>query len=346
MYKIKKTANKENWDNFLNEVQPQSFLQDFEWGEIEKSLGHEILRLEIYNSQTNADLMGVCQIIGYKAKRGNFLLIPHGPVLSTQIIIENQFASIIIEIIKFLKLEDYHKRYAFIRLNSSTLFNDDDIAALKKIEFRPAPIYSVSENMWVKNLQKSEEELLNEMTSTNKKLVNDAMKKPYLEIECSTALSKIDEFWKIYEDLAKRKEFAPYSYNLIKKEFEIFGNEKKALLYFGKVEGKIVSCALIVYSHNIAFYHHSGSLPIKEPINHKLQWQIILDAKNAGCKYYNFWGITLSVNKKHPWWGLTQFKKGFGGELLKFIPAMDYAFSKKYWFNFAIEKIRRKIKKL
>jgi lipid II:glycine glycyltransferase (peptidoglycan interpeptide bridge formation enzyme) len=172
------------------------------------------------------------------------------------------------------------------------------------------------------------------------------MKKPYLEIEATTDTSKIDDFWKIYEELAKRKEFTPYSRELIKNEFQIFSDAGKAKLYFGKVEGKIVSAALIIYSHKIAFYHHAASLPIKEPVNYKLHWQIILDAKNNGFEFYNMWGITTSQAVNHPWFGLTQFKKGFGGELIKFLPTMDHAFSKKYWLNYAIEKIRRKIRGL
>jgi lipid II:glycine glycyltransferase (peptidoglycan interpeptide bridge formation enzyme) len=53
------------------------------------------------------------------------------------------------------------------------------------------------------------------------------------------------------------------------------------------------------------------------------------------------WGIARKESKEHPWYGLTQFKKGFGGQLIKLPPTTDYPFSFKYWFNYIYEKIKR-----
>ena len=62
------------------------------------------------------------------------------------------------------------------------------------------------------------------------------------------------------------------------------------------------------YIHAAADYAHrklgAGSSIIIEEI---------LDAKNKGLKYFDFWGITTSTDKNHPWYGFTQFKKSYGG---------------------------------
>ncbi|MEK7143873.1 MAG: peptidoglycan bridge formation glycyltransferase FemA/FemB family protein, partial [Patescibacteria group bacterium] len=72
-----------------------------------------------------------------------------------------------------------------------------------------------------------------------------------------------------------------------------------------------------------------------------LQWEAIKEAKNRGCRFYNFWGIAPENNPKHPWAGLTLFKKGFGGFSEEYIPAHDFVIKYSYWFVCLIEKIRK-----
>jgi lipid II:glycine glycyltransferase (peptidoglycan interpeptide bridge formation enzyme) len=328
--------DEKDYKNFVDNFETYSFLQDYEWGEVEKILGREVIRYGIYYDE---NLIGTSQIIGYKAKRGNFLLIPHGPLIKKEYY--EKIYEIIEKIIEKIKEEKLNKHYIFLRLNSGFLKEDVNLEKFKKIGFNLAPIWTVSENFWIKDIDKNEEDLLSEMDKSHKKLILDSLDKDFLEIEETEDLNKIDDFWKIYESLANRKNFVPYPYELIKNEFEIFSKIGKAKLYFGKIEEKYYSSALIIFSHNSAFYHHGASLPIKEPINYKLHWKIILDAKNRGCKFYNMWGVTLSNDINHPWYGLTQFKKGFGGKLIKLLETLDYKFSKKYYITYIYEKIRR-----
>jgi len=316
--------NKRLWNKFLDENNYLSFLQDFEYGETERNLGREVIRLALKNQE----ILGVCQIIGYQGKRKG-LVVHHGPLTKN----ENIQEKFILEILKFLKENNYHKKYDFLRINP--------ISPISNIKgFILAPTYAVTENFWLKEI-KDDKKMLEEMQETTKKLVLDSLKKPFLEIEKTNDLEKFEIFWQIYEDMAKRKNFIPYPKKLIKKEFEIFAKENKALFFLGKVEGKYYSAGLIIFSHQIAFYHHSASYPIKEPLNYKLQWEIIQEAKNRDCKFYNLWGIARKESKDHPWYGLTQFKKSFGGKLIKLSPTIDYPFSFRYWFNHFYEKFKR-----
>jgi lipid II:glycine glycyltransferase (peptidoglycan interpeptide bridge formation enzyme) len=326
---LKIFENKVLWNEFLDQNNYLSFLQDFEHGEIEKDLSREVLRLGLFDK---GKLIGVCQIIGYQGKKKG-LVVHHGPVVK-----EEFFNDFLKEIVRFLKENSYTKKYHFLRVNPSIIRNNEKI--LKPLGFILAPTYAVTENFWLKEI-KNDEEMLNEMTENTKKLVFDSLKKPFLEIEKTTDLEKMKIFWQIYQDLAQRKNFIPYSKEFISKEFEIFSKENKALLFLGKVEGKYYSSALIIFSHQIAFYHHSASYPIKEPLNYKMQWEIIQEAKRRNCKFYNLWGIARKETKEHPWFGLTQFKKGFGDQLIKLQPTIDFPFSWKYYFSYLYEKIKR-----
>ncbi len=318
---IKIVEEKNIWNKFLDDNNYLSFLQDFEYGEVEKSLKREVIRIAL---KDNEKILGICQIIGYQGKRKG-LVIHHGPV--------SIYENFIFDILKFLKENNYHKKYDFLRINP--------VSPIYKVKgFVLAPTYAVTENFWIKEI-KDDEEMLKEMNENTKKSILDSFKKPFLEIEKTNDLEKFEIFWQIYKDLAKRKNFIPYTKEFIKKEFEIFSKENKALLFLGKVENKYYSAALIIFSHQIAFYHHSASYPIKEPLNYKMQWEIIQEAKNRNCKFYNLWGIARKDDKNHPWYGLTQFKKGFGGKLIKLPQTIDYPFSFKYWFNYFYEKFKR-----
>ncbi|GIW67424.1 MAG: hypothetical protein KatS3mg096_292 [Candidatus Parcubacteria bacterium] len=322
---IKIFEDKNLWNRFLDENNYLSFLQDFEYGEIEKELGREVIRLGVFD---NDNLIGVCQLIGYQGKRKG-LVVHHGPVIKKEK--ADKFLNLLVD---FLKKNSYQKKYDFLRINPL----NEELTKTKDFIF--APTYAVTENFWLKEI-KNDDEMLKEMSETTRKLVLDSLKKPFLEIEKTIDLDKFEIFWQIYQDLAQRKKFIPYPKEFIQKELEIFSRENKALLFLGKVEGKYYSGALIIFSHQIAFYHHSASLPIREPLNYKMQWAIIQEAKNRGCKIYNLWGIARKETKNHPWHGLTQFKKSFGGKLIKLAPTIDYPFSWKYCLNYIYEKIKR-----
>jgi len=326
-----KNINEEDYKKFIENIKPISFLQNFEWGEVEKELGREVYRVGIFDKE----LIGVCQIIGYQAKRGNFLGILHGPILKEEY--KKFFIEIIKSLITHIKDLKLHHNYAFIRANFLLEESKEILRELNKIGFKRSPRLLVTENFWIKELDKSEEELLNECTSHHKKLILESLEKEYIEIEKTNNLEKIKIFLELYKDLALRKKFVPYPENLIKKEFEVFSKNNKAILYLGKMENKYYSAALIILENNIGFYHHGASLYSKEPVNYKLHFKIIQDLKKMNFRFYNMWGIT-EKGPEHPWYGLTQFKKGFGGKLIKLLPTLDYSLSSKYYLTYIFEK--------
>jgi lipid II:glycine glycyltransferase (peptidoglycan interpeptide bridge formation enzyme) len=60
-----------------------------------------------------------------------------------------------------------------------------------------------------------------------------------------------------------------------------------------------------------------------------LQWQAIRDAKEAGCSYYDLYGIPPSPPEEdpdHPMAGLYRFKTGFGGRIIRRPGCYDYTY--------------------
>ena len=110
-----------------------------------------------------------------------------------------------------------------------------------------------------------------------------------------------------------------------------------------KYQGKYIAAAIFIYYQQQAYYHHSGSLTEFKNVTapYLIQWESIREAKKRGMKLYNFFGISREDNPKHPWYGLTFFKKGFGGFEHRWIHAKDKPLKLKYWVTNYYERLER-----
>lgn len=330
---IKEITDYSEWLTFFNTAGSPSFLQSWEWGELNRVYSnYEILRLGIYYSDK---LVGIAQALFIRAKRGNFIFIPHGPVLleSSPSTLQKHLS----DIVAYLKPIAVQQNFAFIRMSPVTELTEAGERAYAQAGFRTAPIYMHAERIWVLPLEKSEEELLADMRKTTRYLIRRAPKDG-VTIEHRNDEKAIEDFWKLYEATAVRENFTPFSKTFVDNEFKEFYKTGNADYFFGKADGKYLAGALVVYTESTAFYHQGASIHTKLPVPYALQWEAIREAKKRGCKYYNFWGILQEGRTPKAWSGLTLFKKGFGGKQIDYIPTKDYVISPlKYLFSWFFE---------
>ena len=71
----------------------------------------------------------------------------------------------------------------------------------------------------------------------------------------------------------------------------------------------------------------------------------IKDAYKLGIKYVDFYGITGHFNKDDKDYGMYEFKRGFGGEVVEMIGEFTLPVSKLYYVYKFIQKLKRIIKK-
>ena len=79
--KIQEIKDKKIWEDFVTSQRSHSFLHSWAWGEFNKSTGDNIWRFGVEN---NEELIAVFLLIKVHAKRGIFLFIPQGPVVSSK----------------------------------------------------------------------------------------------------------------------------------------------------------------------------------------------------------------------------------------------------------------------
>jgi lipid II:glycine glycyltransferase (peptidoglycan interpeptide bridge formation enzyme) len=63
-------------------------------------------------------------------------------------------------------------------------------------------------------------------------------------------------------------------------------------------------------------------------------------------KRYNLWGVAPKEETGHRFYGVSIFKRGFGGEEVQYLPTQDLPLNPKYYLIYALETARKKIRKL
>jgi len=328
--RITEIEEKSTWEDFLLNIQEKTFLQSWNWGEFNKMMGNKIWRLGAYDGNK---LVSVTLVVRVTARRGRFLLCPHGPAGKKEGLI-----AFLDELKKIAKKENC----SFVRMGPIWQRNEENNSLFKKLGFKKAPIHAHPEASWKLDITPKEDELLMDMRKTTRYLIRQAQKNTDIEIFQSSKIEDVETFNKLYWEVVKTQHFVPFSLDYLKSEFSAFNSDKQISLFFGKYKGEVVASAFILFWSGIGFYHHAALLPEyhKTPVSYLLQWEAIKEAKKRGCSLYDFWGY-VDPKSKHPWAGPTLFKMGFGGKPYFYIKTQDLPLSLKYWPTYIFEKLRK-----
>jgi lipid II:glycine glycyltransferase (peptidoglycan interpeptide bridge formation enzyme) len=341
---INEIQNKKEWEDFLSGVDEKTFLQSWNWGEFQVAQGFKIWRLGI---SENSVLLAVALVVKIRARRGTYLLIQHGPIISDGDVDKPELLKLFME-----KLSGIGKQEgaSFIRMNPLWKRDQENIELLRKSGFRKALMHANAyDATWKLDISEEEKDLLARMRKTTRYLIHQTEKNLEIIIERSEDIKNLPAYLELNRQVAIRQKFVPFSDTYIKNEFEVFARDHEVLLFFGKYRGEIVAGSLIIFWQGGGYYHQAASLSkySKLSIPYLLQWEAIKEAKKRGCRSYDFWGyVNPKTDPEHPWAGPTLFKMGYGGEAYEYVATQDYVLSPKYWLTYVFEAIRKKKRNL
>ena len=326
-------TNKITWEKMIDAVSPISLFQRWDWADVQKMSGVTVMRFGYFQGNS---LIGIAQAAVVVAKRGNFLHVRHGPVIKNWNTTNGK------AILSHLKTIAREHACVCIRISPFIENNNKNENIFKTFGGLPAAIHAMdAEHAWVLDLAASEEQLLAAMRKTTRYEIRRALKVG-VSIEKTTDPASLSIFFDLYNTTAKRHGFVEHQN--IKEEFSVFAAAGHALHMIGRMNGKPIACAIILFVGSEAIYHHGASVASSVPASYLVQWEAIREAKKRGMVQYNFWGIAPTENPHHPWYGLTQFKKGFGGTTRTMIHAYDIPLSWAYWPFRAVEWMRKQYK--
>jgi len=329
-YTVRELHDEETWERFLDMHSPGALFQRSAWGDAIRQQGGLVDTYGLYRGKI---LAGVYMTVVIQARRGPFLHIRHGPILAEQTV--QAWQTVLAHSIRLAR----EKGMWFVRFNP--LIRDFDITdrVFRANKVIPAAIHRMdAEQCWILNLQNTQQDILSGMRKSTRYEIRRAHKAGVV-VERATDISRFHEFMDLYKKTSERHGFVPHSG--IRQEFERFSKSGKAWIYLGRHEGRLVSGAIIIDCGNQAIYHHGASVPYSVPVSHAVQWQAICDAKERGMAIYNFWGVAPEHASRHPWHGISVFKRGFGGTLVTYMHAKDIPVSLWYILPRTIETVRR-----
>lgn len=312
---IRLVSTKGEWDNFIAKVSYTTMFLSWEWSLFENSLGNTFKPYGIY---VDNYLVGLLPIKYVNAKRGKYLHLRHGPILDWQ------DRELVNAALSFIKTE-VKKGFYFARISPLLSDTVEHNNLLHSYGLTPSPVHSSdAERTLVIDLTKPEDQLLSEMRKTTRNLIRKSQKMN-ITIEVFKDLSRLDVFLQIYLDTVNRHRWTAYSQNYIRKEYEIFAKEGKAYTFVAYYEDKPISSSIFITHEKQVIYHHSGSLTAFQdiPSAYLLHWEAIKFFKANGFTLYNLWGVSPLDAPKHPWYGLSLFKRGFSKQELNFVHAHD-----------------------
>ncbi len=270
-----------------------AFMHSWAWGAFQESQGREVRRIEAYDG---ARAM-LAQAVKLDAPLGiRYWLVPKGPLGDAS---PEAMRAVLVQELAGV---DYIRTEAASRLPKTI--------AAKEMHPKTTRLLDLTRGFDV---------VFEEFSARVRYNVRLAKKKG---VVCEfVGLDRFGEFVELMKQTAERDEFGLHEMKYYRATLESLqgAQECSAKLAIASKEGTPLAATLTIDSFGTRTYLHgaSGNQMRELKATHALQDFVIHDACDAGMRHYDFWGIAPeNAPKDHPWAGITEFKKAFGGTIL------------------------------
>ncbi|HSE60928.1 MAG TPA: peptidoglycan bridge formation glycyltransferase FemA/FemB family protein [Candidatus Saccharimonadales bacterium] len=286
----------QEWDDALFKAGGH-FLQSSHWAAFNVKLGRRVFYAYGPSWQ--------CLAILEPARTGTRLYCPYGPLAKNM----KGLASALEALRQLAKM---HKA-VFARVEPTVKAST---AQLRELELKPALKDIQPRLTWVLDLKPTEEELLKNMTATNRNLYNNYKTKG-LHLRASDNPADMHIFIKMMAEVALRNGIRQHSDHYYKTMAGVLLPRGAAKLYIAEHNGQPVASAFCFDSPTTRYYAHAAALFAARKLHPgtPLLAAAILAAKAQGQTQFDFVGVApADAPPTHRWAGLTKFKQSFGGD--------------------------------
>jgi lipid II:glycine glycyltransferase (peptidoglycan interpeptide bridge formation enzyme) len=303
------------WDDFITAHPEANFLHSWAWGQFHLSRNKTVVRRTLTkNGAILAAYVGQVET----ARRGRYLAIAGGPILdwTNQELVKAVFADI--------TQQGRANACVFVRIRPQLEATPAAEKLLADLGLKPAPMYLSVEHAGILDLRKTEAEILAHASQRLRRALKKA-EQNHIEVSTSTDPKDIHDFYLVQLETARRHNFVSFSEDFLTKQFAAFTALNQAQLYTAKYQNQILAQNFMIFYGPEASYHYGVSTALGTKLSGAplLHLQAMRDAREQGIIRYNFWGITAEDDTKHRFYGVSQFKRGFGITELKYLHAHD-----------------------
>lgn len=335
--RVEDAASREEWDNFVKSHEESNFLQSWDFYEFHASRGKKVVRRVFYDEDK---IVAVYAGVVETAKRGTYMAIAGGPILDWA------SKSLVKKVFEDIKSEGNKTHSAFVRVRPQLPLSDKSLKLMSELGLKKAPMYLSVEYAGVLDLRKTEEEILAGASQGFRRKLRKA-EKAEIAVETTNDPKIVKTFYELEVKHAKRQGFVAFSESFLTKQFEAFAKNDEVLMYTAKKDGEILAQNFMIFYGPEASYHYgvSSDLGTKYSAAPLLHMEAMREARERGIIRYNLWGIVGLDEIKHRFYGVSEFKRSFGCEELKYTPAHDLILKPtKYHLTKIVETARKKIR--
>jgi lipid II:glycine glycyltransferase (peptidoglycan interpeptide bridge formation enzyme) len=239
-------------------------------------------------------------------------------------------------------------RAVFLRIEPNVIEHDADAGALHSFlllhGFQPAAPIQPHSTIHL-DLTPAPQHLLAAMSKGHRADIRRAEREG-VTVRVGETSADFEAFYAIMQETAARAAFEIHSHAYYRSAWDLFRHSPYAIhtqLLLAERNGQTLAAFLIFgwAGEGLYLYSCATEAGLKYGANHALQWQALLWAREHGCTRYDFWGIpdalgqaagaTDEAERKRleqaaqgdPLSGVFRFKKGFGGQIVRYLPAYD-----------------------
>ncbi len=321
------------WNAFVDAHPQGNLLQHSAWGELKAGSGWRARRIAVLGAD-GALLAGALLLI--RARYGlSVAYVPRGPLFSGDPVVDQL-------LLAGLERVARRARAVLLRLEPNLLEDDPAADALHTWLLLQGlqPVRTIQPRSSIHvDLRQPEERLLAACSKGHRADIRRAERSGVVVRQGD--VTDLPLFFVLMQGTGKRARFGVHSEGYYRAAWRLF--QPRSCLLIAEVEGRAAAAHLIFADARAGLYLYSGAdeTGLRSGANHLLTWHAMRWARGQGCARYDLWGIpdalgraatapdaqaraALESSAQHdPLIGVYRFKKGFGGQIVRYLPAYD-----------------------
>jgi len=281
-------------------------LQSWEWGEVRKKTGVDVVRIGKFERDTLGAVftMTIHQVPHTSYKIG---YIPRSALPSQ-------------ELLTFLS--DYGKENHLLFIKFEPYESMPFEAHMPNVRKSPHPLFPI----WtqVLDLTPDEDTLLGNMKSKTRYNIRFAMRKGVTVREQSDDQG-FEVFANLYFKTTNRQEYRGHNRSYHQTVWHGLKNNYAKILIAYHNEVPLAAYELFIFKDRL-YYPYGGSSAQHRDLmgSNLLMWEAIKHGKKWGAKIFDMWGsLPQNYDRNAKWSGFTRFKEGYGTQFVQLVGSYD-----------------------
>ncbi len=334
------------WDAFVQQHPQGHLLQHAAWGTLKASAGWQVQRIAVLGPAPTtppaAQLMAGAQVLLRVRYGVSVAYVPRGPLFSG----DPEADALLLHALR--QLARRH-RAIYLRLEPNLLETDPAANALHTLlllhSYTPTDPIQPRSSVHV-DLRPPPTTLFASFSKGHRADIRRAERQG-VQVRVGTA-DDLPAFYAIMQATSQRAAFGIHSAAYYRQAWELFQPRACLLLATRADDPAQVVAAHLVFADALrGYYLYSGATEagLKSGANHLLEWHALQWAQQQGCSSYDLWGVPDALGQAahlpdhpataaaraaleaaaqdDPLIGVYRFKKGFGGQVVRYLPAYD-----------------------